>query len=216
MPVPPPKVGRGQSASLFTRRQHGEGLLLQFPSKRPTEGTHSATARRREACLRLRLQLLQRIDHRRLPSPDTDQLPPLLVDIQTLDLPAGICPGALSDMVALCFMIPPSPVFLRRRGQFSVQYSFDLLKTKRNFSLAFRQVAQVILKRSVFASHNYSFLYNGSSIGGALKGATHGHRRHSSLDANMGEGQRADLFDDFVFDVGHFISPLKITASHPN
>jgi hypothetical protein len=96
--------------------------------------------------------------YRRLPSLAADQFHPLLIDIHTLDFPAGICPGAPSEMVALGFMIPPAPIFIRRRGQFSVQDSFDLLKTKRNLPLAFRQAAQIILKWSVFASHSNPFL----------------------------------------------------------
>src|SRR5512141_2657452 len=70
-----------------------------------------------------------------------DELHPLRADIQPLDLPTGICPCPPADMVALCLVIPPPPVFIRGRWQPVVQYSLDLLEIKRNFSLALRKIA---------------------------------------------------------------------------
>ena len=55
-------------------------------------------------------------------------------------------------MIAFRFMFPPPVVFVRRGGQFIIQYSFDLYKTKRNLFLTCRKVTQVIFKRSIFSS----------------------------------------------------------------
>jgi len=99
-----------------------------------------------------------------------DQLDPLRVDVQTRDLPARIGPRALADVVAFGRMLPPhrpgaltgAPVFIGGGGQLEIQYPFDLFETEPDFSLAFRQAAQVVFKGSVFTGHHYSTSFRGS------------------------------------------------------
>lgn len=118
------------------------------------------------------------------------QLHPLPLDIHTFDPPPRIGPCPCGDVVALRLFIPPSPVFVRRRRKFALQYSFDLLKTERNFPLVFRQVAQVIFKRSVFSGHNYFFLYNSSP---AATPTVHGRYQYTPKSAAVNRSTLSSL-----------------------
>ena len=63
-------------------------------------------------------------------------------------------------MIPFLLMVPPAPIFICGSWQFGMDDSFDLRKGKSNFVLICRYITQVMFKRSIFATHEYSFLYN--------------------------------------------------------